>query len=432
VVAAGVAVTPATHARPIKRFAPWPERIDIAVLSFIALVIAYCDRVNISVAAPVMMAEYGWDTARMGWVLSGFFTGYVIMLIPAGLLADRFGPKRVFAASMAWWSALTVLTPLPRSFALLLVIRVLMGAGESGTFPSMNAILVRWFPRQEYSRVTGFCWSGGYAGSIVGIPLASLILANFGWRAVFVIFATIGFLWLPAWQRAAEDAPEKSRSISAAELDHIRSAQPELRRSERVPWGRILRIPAFWALFALHFSSNWFAYVMVSWLPTYLMVAKKFSLSSMALGAALPYLCAFGATSLFGSIIDRLTKTRDRTRVRKFFMIPYAFSALALLLVPLAPTPITTVTMLCLAMALLTSATPVYASNSLDLAPRYAATIVGLQACMANLAGIIAPVVVGYVARFGGWSTAFAITAAIMAAGIALFAIFGTAERVIE
>src|SRR5207245_2523977 len=145
-----------------------------------------------------------------------------------------------------------------------------------------------------------------------------------------------------------------------------------------------------------------------------LMVAKKFSLSSMAVGAALPYISAFVATYMFGSLIDRLTKTHPRTRVRKLFLIPYAFSAAALLLVPLAPTPSTTVAMLCLAMALLTSVTPVYASNSLDLAPRYAATIVGIQACIANLAGIIAPVVIGYLARRGGWTMAFVVTAAII------------------
>jgi MFS transporter, ACS family, D-galactonate transporter len=419
-------------AKRARRLLPWPKRVDIALLSFIALVIAYCDRVNISVAAPSMMREYGWDTAGIGWVLSGFFTGYALMMIPAGMLADRFGPKRVFAVSMAWWSVLTALTPLPRSLGALATMRVLMGAGESGTFPSMNGILVRWFPRQEYSRVTGFCWSGGYAGSIVGIPLASLILAAFGWRAIFLIFAAIGLAWLPLWWWSAADYPEEASAATDSELAYIRASRPEIRKTERVPWGRILRIPAFWALFTLHFSSNWFAYVMISWLPTYLLTAKGFSLSGMAVGAALPYVCALLATNGFGLMIDRLSIGRNRTRVRKMFLIPYAFSALALVLTPLAPTPQSTVTMLCVAMAFLAAATPVYSSNSLDLAPRYAATVVGVQACIANLAGVVAPVAIGYVARSGGWSMSFALTAAVTAVGIVSFALFGSAERVID
>jgi len=425
-------VTPSPVVAVRARWLPWPKRLDIALLAFLALVIAYCDRVNISVAAPSMMREYGWDTAGMGWVLSGFFAGYALMMIPAGMLADRFGPKRVFAVAMAWWSALTALTPLPRSLGTLTAMRVFMGIGESGTFPSMNAILVRWFPRQEYSRVAGFCWSGGYAGSIVGVPLGSLILATLGWRAVFWIFAAIGMIWVPLWHLAVTDQPEQSPGVTAAELAYIRAARPEIRPVERVPWGRILSIPAFWGLFALHFSSNWFAYVMISWLPTYLLTAKGFSLSSMALGAALPYICALLASNGFGALIDRLSVGRSRTRVRKLFLIPYALSAVALLLVPQVSTPRATVAMLCLAMAFLTAATPVYSSNSLDLAPRFAATVVGVQACIANLAGVLAPVAIGYVARSGGWTLAFALTAAITAAGILAFALFGTAERVIE
>ena len=425
-------MTPSPGVARGTRRLPWPKRLDVAILAFIALVIAYCDRVNISVAAPSMMREYGWDTAGMGWVLSGFFAGYALMMIPAGILADRFGPKRVFAVAMAWWSILTAFTPLPRSLGALTAMRVFMGAGESGTFPSMNGILVRWFPRQEYSRVTGFCWSGGYAGSIVGVPLGSLILATLGWRAIFWIFAAIGIIWVPVWYRSVTDQPEQSPAVTDAELAYIRAARPEIRTAERVPWGRILSIPAFWGLFALHFSSNWFAYVMISWLPTYLLTAKGFSLSSMALGAALPYICALLASNGFGALIDRLSVGRNRTRVRKLFLIPYALSAVALLLVPQASTPRGTVMMLCLAMAFLTAATPVYSSNSLDLAPRYAATVVGVQACIANFAGVLAPVAIGYVARSGGWSMAFALTAAITGAGILAFALMGTAERVID
>jgi ACS family D-galactonate transporter-like MFS transporter len=425
-------VSPVASTEAGSRRWPWPKRIDIALLSFLALVIAYCDRVNVSAAAPAIMQERHWDTSQMGWVLSGFFIGYTGFMIPAGRLADRYGPKRVFALSIAWWSAFTALTPFPKSLGLLTLVRILMGAGESGTFPSMNAILVRWFPRQEYSRATGFCWSGGYAGPIIGLPLASTMLALFGWRAVFFVFAALGAIWLPLWIWSAEDEPERSAAVSPSELALIRGSRPEVTRGESVPWKRMLKVPPLWALLALHFSSNWFSYVMLSWLPTYLIVVRKFSLSSMAIGAALPYVSALVATNLFAQLIDRLSKTGDRTRVRKLFMIPYALSACALLTVALATTPIMIVLLLCIAMALLTGATPVYSSNSLDIAPRYAGTVVAVQACVANMAGIIAPVVVGYIARSWGWNFAFLLTAIISGLGIIAFLSFGTAEEVID
>ena len=423
-------ILPATPVRT--RRLPWPARVDIALLSFLALVIAYCDRVNMSVAAPAIMRQYGWDTAQMGWILSGFFFGYAAFMIPAGVLADRFGPKRIFAASIAWWSLFTALTPLWGSLRGLVIFRALMGAGESGTFPSMNGVLVRWFPREEYSRATGFCWSGGYAGPIIGIPLATAILTLWGWHAIFFLFAGIGLLWIPLWWFIAKDMPEQSSRVSAAELASIRASRPEIRKAEKVPWGRILRLRPVWALLALHFSSNWFAYVMISWLPTYLTVARGFSLSSMAIGASLPYISALIATNVFGSLIDRLTTTRNRTLIRKLFLIPYALSAVTLLLLPLASSPFTIVLLLCVAMALLTGATPVYASNSLDLAPRYAGTVVAVQACLANFAGVLAPVVIGYLAKSAGWNTAFLLTAGISGCGILAFLLFGTAERQIE
>lgn len=415
-----------------RRLLPWPKRLDIALLSFLALLIAYCDRVNMSVAAPLIMKEYGWDTAQMGWVLSGFFMGYTTFMIPAGMLVDRWGPKRMFAISVAWWSAFTALTPFPKSLIPMTLVRVLMGSGESGTFPSMNSILVRWFPRQEYSRATGFCWSGGYAGPIIAFPLASAILHAWGWHAIFFLFALLGVIWLPFWLFGIQDTPESSSAVSAEELSYIKAARPDIPQKTVAPWGRILRLRALWAVMILHFSSNWFSYVMISWLPTYLMDERHFSLSSMALGSSLPFLSALLGTNLFGALIDRLSLKHERTRVRKLFLLPYALAAGTLLLLPWAASPAITVALLCAAMALMTGATPVYASSSMELAPRYTGSVVALQACFANLAGVLAPVVIGYVVKASSWYLAFVLTASVSLVGIVTFLLFGKAERQID
>lgn len=415
-----------------RRLLPWPKRLDIALLSFLALLIAYCDRVNMSVAAPLIMKEYGWDTAQMGWVLSGFFMGYTFFMIPAGMLVDRWGPKRMFAVSVAWWSVFTALTPFPKSLGGMTLVRVLMGSGESGTFPSMNSILVRWFPRQEYSRATGFCWSGGYAGPIIAFPLASAILHAWGWHAIFFLFAILGVIWLPFWLFGIRDDPERSSGVTAEELSYIKASRPEIPQRTVTPWGRILRLPALWAVMILHFSSNWFSYVMISWLPTYLMDERHFSLSSMALGSSLPFLSALLGTNLFGVLIDRMSLKHERTRVRKLFLFPYALAAGTLLLLPWAASPVMTVTLLCVAMALMTGATPVYASSSLELAPRYTGSVVALQACFANLAGVLAPVVIGYVVKVSSWYLAFVLTASVSLVGILTFLFFGKAERQID
>jgi sugar phosphate permease len=171
---------------------------------------------------------------------------------------------------------------------------------------------------------------------------------------------------------------------------------------------------------------------MVTWLPTYLSAERGFSLSSMAFGAALPFVCAMAGTNFFGAAIDKLGQSHDRTAVRKWFLAPYMLSALLLLAVPAVTSPVGLVATLCAAMFLLTSATPTYASSALDIAPRYAGTVVGMQNAFANLAGVLAPVVVGYLVRYLGWSAAFFLAAAVSALGILAYLLFGKAERMAE
>jgi len=310
-----------------KRWFPWPKRVDISLLSFLAMVIAYCDRVNLSVTAPLIMQEYHWDTAKMGWALSGFFMGYTILMIPAGRLVDHYGPKRVFAASMAWWSIFTTVTPLAGSVVGLTAMRAVMGAGQSSAIPSINRSLVNWFPRQEYSRAFGFSYSGGFAGPILAFPLASALLHAFGWRSVFYVFAILGFVWLPFWLLGASDKPESCASVSRSEMDQILSARPSLPAIEKVPWIKLLRLPPYWAVLMLHFSSNWFLYVIVSWLPSYLMLERHFSLADMTIGSTLPFVAALLSCNVWAALIDHWTKKRDRTRVRKVFVLPFAIAA---------------------------------------------------------------------------------------------------------
>jgi MFS transporter, ACS family, solute carrier family 17 (sodium-dependent inorganic phosphate cotransporter), other len=411
---------------------PWPNRVDIVLLTFFAIVVAYCDRVNISVAAPLIMRDYRWDTARMGWVLSGFFIGYAVFMVPFGILADRCGPKRVLAWSVAWWSAFTALTPIPKSFPGMTCIRVLIGTGESGMFPSMNSMLVRWFPREEYSRATGFGWSGGYAGPVLAFPLSSAIVGRWGWKAVFFLFASLGLFWLPFWLKASSDKPELSRTINQAELEYIARSRPEVTPVRTVPWRRMLLMPPLWATLALHFSCNWYYYMMLSWLPTYLLLERRISFANVGLVTSLPFLSALVGTNLSGPLVDRLSCGRDRTRVRKGFLLPFGLAACTLLALSFTSSPTRVILLLSLGMALYSAVTPVYSSSSLDIAPRYAGVFVGIQNTVANLAGVAAPVVIGYVVKAAGWSACFWLTAAVSSVGILSFLAFGSADKMID
>lgn len=404
----------------------------MALLSFAAMTIGLADRIALSVAAPILMKERGWDTVQMGWALSGFFMGYAIIMVPVGILADRYSPKWVLCFSVAAWSLFTALTPWPRSLVALTIVRILMGMGQSGVIPCINSILVRWFPRHEYSRAAAFSWGGGNAGTILAFPLAAAILNFWGWPAIFFAFACAGAAWLPFWIYAITDDPAASRTITAPELVHILDGRPKLQKVTRVPWKQILSLPAVFAVMTLHFSFNWIAYVLGSWLPTYLLLERRFSLSNMAIGSALPFLSILIGGNLFGIVIDRFSQRHDRTRVRKLFLIPFIMAGGTLLLVPAASSQLMIVVLLCLAAGLASGAYPTIASGSLDIAPRYAGIVVGFQNCVANFSGILVPVVTGYVVKVSGWAAAFWLTGAVCAVGFLAYIFFGQARKLVD
>jgi MFS transporter, ACS family, solute carrier family 17 (sodium-dependent inorganic phosphate cotransporter), other len=393
-----------------------PHRITVALICFVALVIAYCDRVNVAVAAPQIMAQRHWDTAQMSWVLSGFFLGYALFLIPSGILVQRVGARRVLLCSIAGWSVFTALTPHPQSLPGMYSARLLLGIFESAIFPVINSLLSDWFPREEYAKAAGFCWSGGYAGPILAFPVASMILAAWGWKSIFYIFGAAGLVWMGiCW-----------RLLSAGPVQHKDQAQalPEM----TVGLELLSRRPV-WAVFLLHFSSNWFIYVLLTWLPTYLINVRGFSGSLAAVGSSLPFLSALVGSNFFALAIAHLSKRRNPTVVRKVMLLVFVAGAVVFTLLPKIHDSSAVVAALAASTALITAATPVYAAGSLELAPKAAGLLAGMQQAFANTAGILAPLATGYLARVS-WSFVFLAAFAVCVAGAAAYAFFGSAETV--
>jgi ACS family sodium-dependent inorganic phosphate cotransporter len=395
------------------------RRFQIALFCFILLLIAYCDRVNLATAVPEIMSQYRWGSIRMGWVLSAFFLGYTCCLIPAGLLIQRFGPWPLLAFCITGWSIATACTPLARSLPGFYCMRFLVGVCESAVFPSINSLLAEWFPPREYARAAGFCWSGGYAGPIIAFPLAGVVMAMLGWKAIFYLFALLGVVLLLLVLYVG-GTPRKWR------LPAKRGNSPGLVSAQL--WKGVLACPAVWALLILHFSSNWFAYVLLSWLPAYFQQARHFSVTVTAFASALPFCAALAGTSIFAWLADTASVRRSRTLVRKRLLLLYLLCAPALLLLPRINHAVLVVAMLSLSACLMTAATPVYASGSLDLAPGLTAMIVGIQGSFANLAGVLAPAASGYLMKLFSWDAVFAVTAGVCTIGAAAYLAFGSAE----
>ena len=221
----------------------WPVRYKLVGLLTAGSMINYLDRVNIAVAAPVMMTTLGWEEGSFGVIFSAFLIGYTLLQFPGGVIADRWNACKLLAVVCIGFSLFTALIPLGGlAFGLMLAVRFGVGLFESMTFPAYAALNARWIPRQEYSRAQTLSVSGAaYLSQAVAYPLTTWLLVSFSWPVVFYFNAALGVVWLVAWLAFATNTPAEHPRISRQELDYIkRNLAPQGGRKVS-PWAVLSR-----------------------------------------------------------------------------------------------------------------------------------------------------------------------------------------------
>src|SRR5580692_10899582 len=206
---------------------------------FILSAVSYLDRVNISIAGGSIAEAYRLSDVQLGKVFSAMLVGYALFQTVGGWLADRFGPRRVLAAGVAWWGIFTALTALvPAHIAgavwILVAVRFLLGAGEAVIYPSANQFIARWIPTSERGIANGWIFAGVGAGAGLTPLIITYIMVHYGWRSSFWVCSIIGFAAGAVWFVMARDTPGEHSGVSASELALIRSGltQGELSQGE--------------------------------------------------------------------------------------------------------------------------------------------------------------------------------------------------------
>ncbi len=405
----------------------------MAALFFLSTVICYIDRVSISVAIIPMARDRGYDPVTQGLVLSAFFWGYIVSQLLGGWVADRFGGKRVLAFGVAIWSLATLLTPVwSASFALLLLVRVVLGVGEGVNFPAIHSLAARWAPARERARVIALNLSGVHLGTVLALLLAPPLLLAMGWPAVFYLSGALGALWLIAWGIKAADSPEDADGVSAQELALILADRPEASRAESIPWRRIFAEKAVWAIILAHVCNNWGMYILLLWLPTYLHRMLGVPIAEVGNYALVPWLATFIASNLGGWACDwLLTRGLSVTAVRKLMQTAaFTLGAIPLLILPSVNSPgiaIVLVTVSTMSCALGFSA---FCVNHLDIGPRYAGVLMGISNTAATVPGIVGVAITGFILEAtGSFATVFYLTAAVYMVGLFGYLRWGSGER---
>ena len=405
-----------------RRRAPLSKRhIVVLALLIVSSFICLIDRTVLSVAATDIQRDLGLNNTVLGSLLGAFFWSYALLQLfgVSGWLVDRFNACWVFAGGFLLWSAATLGVGMANSFAMIFAMRLALGAGESVAYPAYSRILASDFPEDRRGFANSLIDSATKVGPAVATLVGGNLIFHYGWRPFFFLLGGISLLWLVPWYLHMPRSQDVAARTNAAELPTV---------------GDILRQRSAWCTALGQFCSNYFWYFLITWLPAYLEKDRGFPKDKMALFGSLSFMVIGLSSVTCGWLSDRwIASGATPTLVRKTF----AGTGLALstIIMPVALVKDETT-----AMALLFAAcfcfgiyTPnMFAITQTLAGPLAAGKWTGLQNGFANMAGVVAPLVTGWVVQTTGkFSVAFLLAAVIAFAGAGFLTIgVGRIEQV--
>jgi MFS transporter, ACS family, glucarate transporter len=403
------------------------KRFLLAFWLFVLSAISFMDRTNISIAGLQISSEYGLGNQRLGWIFSAFLIGYAGFQVPAGWLASRFGPRLVISLGVVWWgvaTALTTVIPVGVSQAVLLLIgvRFTLGAGEAVIYPSANQLVARWVPEQERGIINGLIFAGVGAGSGLTPPLLTWFILQYGWRSAFWFSAVIGVIAGAVWWWLARDTPEEDPHVSPSELRIIRAGLVEDAAASSAPavisWRAILSRRDLAAMSFSYFAYGYTAWIFFSWFFVYLAQVRGLNLKSSALFTMLPFL-SMTIGSLGGGVLsDRLTRNYGLWVGRcGLASVAFFFTAVFLVLGSRAQSPQVAGVILAGGAGALYISQSSFWSVSADIAGRSSGVFSSIVNMVGQIGGAVTASLTPWVAQRFGWTTSFAIAAALAVAG---------------
>ncbi len=406
---------------------PGRTRWMIIFWMFVVSAVSYLDRNNISIAASAIQQAYGISNVTMGAVFSAFVMGYAFSQPIAGRIADRFGPHRVIAIGILWWSMFTALTGMvptgmPWSLTALLIVRFLLGVGESVIFPASNRLVANWMPSSERGLANGIIFAGVGIGAGVAPPLITFILLNNDWHWAFHASALIGLIVLAGWLLLVRDTPDGHRAVGPAELGLIQAGVTQPKGALPVSWLTILKNRNVALLAGSYFTYGYVAYIFFTWFFKYLSEVRALDLKASAIYAMLPFMAMAIASPAGGWIADRLTATHSARKGRCFT------AASALLLAALFIALATQISDARIAVIFLAGgAGALYLSQSAywtlsaNLGGASAGSVSGVMNMANQFGGMITATLTPWIADQHGWTASFLFAAALCFCGALLW-----------
>ncbi|MEM9832263.1 MAG: MFS transporter [Bacteroidota bacterium] len=386
-------------------------RYWMVVGTFLLALLLYIDRVCISVAKEPIASSLGLSDEQMGWVLSVFALGYALFQTPAGILADRLGPRRVLATVVSFWSLFTALTGAAWNFVSLLIVRLLFGAGEAGAFPGISRAVFSWIPLQERGLVTGINFSGSRLGAAFALPFVAWLITTLGWRVSFFVLGGVGVIWAVVWYLTFRDDPTNHAGISTTEQDFIRANRQQIDPAvAQAPLkaGSLIGSKNMWLAMGQYFCSNFTFFFCLTWLFPHL--KEKYALETLEAGfyASAPLVLGAFGNWFGGWWIDRIYRQGNWTLSRRLpAAVGFGLAAVGLVVSVYMETPLTAIIFLSIAIFGADMTLSPSWSFAVDIGRQHAGAVSGTMNMAGNIGAFITALAFPYMQSWTGSEVPF-------------------------
>ena len=390
----------------------WPV---VVLLSF-GMIIAYFDRVNLTIALPVMAGDFGWSKTQQGLAMSSIFWTYTALQIPSGILVDRYGVRTPYLIGFLLWSIASAATSLITALSGLVLIRLLVGMGESVVTPASMRYIRLHFDERQRGFAVGLYMTGTKLGPALGFPVCAYLVAALGWRPMFILIGVVSLIWLVPWMLWV-----KKDDVAALPRDRQKT-EGRAADVQRVSAAEIMRSPVIWGVIIGTYCYMYFVYYCMTWMPIYFKEQHGMSIKEMGWYGGVAFAGMAVVAALAGAAADWFIRRGfDPINVRKAFTIAGFILAATQTVAVFTDSVNVMLFFAVFSLCGLGLATANYWALTQSLIPGGSiAMVVGIQNTAANLAGIVSPWLTGWLIEKTG-----SFNAPIN--GIGLWLVFGIA-----
>jgi sugar phosphate permease len=401
-------------------------------LIFFITLVNFVDRSAISFVIGPLKEEFHFNDTQFGMILSAFGLGYVLLTALGGWMVDRYGSRLIWPIAAVGWSICVGLLGFAGGFWSFILLRFLLGVTEGPHFPAMSRSIGDWLPAAERARALSLGLVAIPLSSVIGAPMCSYLVADFGWRTMFFAISAVGILWGFVWYALFRDKPEDSKFVGKEERALITASNLSIKTKQPMDWRAILTHPTLLANNIAYFAFGYMLFFATLWLPGYFLSQHGLNLKSVGWYLTIPWLAGAIFLKAGGVLSDWLYRKTGSSRMARAHVIwsSQLLAAVFFVLLSFTETLGMSILFLSLGLGFGMMPQPAFFSTNIDVAKERVGSAQGITSGCLALAGIIAPILTGVLVDLtGNYQGAFLLLAGFTLIAVVTVVLFHNPDR---